>query len=259
MVAKLQSRALRRSFICAFLLGLPDPSPCKFLVICGSLWLRWSIFLHLKTLFEGKGKRGSLGGTSAHGHSCDGQAACQDLVEVLVALPAQAVRSIGVTLGSACNPLCSWHYLQHAWVFPLKWLQKIDVWTSGLKANVPCPCSWTSSVFCTIPFSQTHHNEHFAECLLRSLRCVLLSQQKFTGHSRRGISQGRASLSNVCLFIATIFLFEHLKALNKVLIEKEKSLATLKIRNFIHISLNSVNATIICMLLGNYLSEQLFK
>lgn len=70
-----KSRAPRRSFICAFLLGLPNLSHCKISVVCGSSWLRWSIFLHMKTLFKGKGKRRSLGGTSARGHSCNGQAA----------------------------------------------------------------------------------------------------------------------------------------------------------------------------------------
>lgn len=74
-----------------------------------------------------------------------------------------------------------------------------------------------------------------------------------------GISQRRASLSCVCLFVATIFLFELLEVLNEVLIEREMPFATLKIRNFINISINSVIATIICMLLRNDLSEHLFK
>lgn len=129
------SRAPMRSFTCAFLLGLPDGSPCKSSVICGSSWLKWPISLQTKTNFEGKGKSGSLGGTSAHGHSCSGQAALPRFgrgPDGSTCLEAQAVRRTGVTLGSACNPLCSWHYLQHAWVFPLKWLHKIDLWISGL-------------------------------------------------------------------------------------------------------------------------------
>ena len=77
--------------------------------------------------------------------------------------------------------------------------------------------------------------------------------------AEEGISQERASLSCVCLFIAIIFLFEHLEVLNEVLIEREMPFATLKIRNVLPISLNSMIATIICMLLGTDVSELLFK
>lgn len=74
--------------------------------------------------------------------------------------------------------------------------------------------------------------------------------------AEEGISQEIPSLSCVCLFIAIIFLFEHLKFLNEVLIEREMPFATLKIGNVPHI-LNSMIATIICMLLGAGVSEHL--
>lgn len=77
--------------------------------------------------------------------------------------------------------------------------------------------------------------------------------------AEEGISQERASLSCVCLFIAIIFLFEHLEVLNEVPIERETPFVTLKIRNVLHISLNLMTATIICVLLGTDVSEHLFK
>lgn len=77
--------------------------------------------------------------------------------------------------------------------------------------------------------------------------------------AEEGVSQKRPSLSCVCLFIGIIFLFEHLGVLNEVLIEREMPFATLKIRNVLHISLNLMIVTIICMILGTDVSEHLFK